>query len=57
MLMNTIKNYANQLVSGVVLLALFAAPAFALSTTMDDNHRNVSGAGFVLMVSLQRNAS
>ncbi len=55
--MNTIKSYANHLVSGVVLLALFAAPAFALSTTMDDNHRTVSGAGFVLMVSLQRNAS
>jgi hypothetical protein len=54
--MTMIKRYANHLFSGAVLLALFAAPAFALSTTIGDSHRTVTGAGFVLMVSLQRNA-
>ena len=55
--MNTMKKFGNHMVAGVVLFGLFAAPAFALTTTMDNSHRSVSGAGFVLMVSLQRNAS
>ncbi len=55
--MNMIKNYANHLVAGAVLFGLFAAPAFAIASTQNDGHRGVSGAGFVLMVSLQRNAS
>ncbi|MGB8818540.1 MAG: hypothetical protein WCC66_11530 [Rhizobiaceae bacterium] len=54
--MTMINRTANYLVSGAVLLALFAAPAFALAQTQNDGQRKISGAGLVLMVSLQRNA-
>ncbi len=54
--MNMIKRSANMLISGAVLVALFAAPAIALASSSGIGHRNVSGAGLVLMVSLQRNA-
>ena len=48
------KRTANFMVSGAVPLALFAAPAFALSTVRDDTPRKISGAGLVLIVSLQQ---
>lgn len=38
-----------------VLLGLFAAPAFAIASSKNDRHGKITGAGFVLMVSLQRN--
>lgn len=51
-----VTRISNFMVSGAVLLALFAAPAFALSTVKDDGARKISGAGLVLVVSLQRNS-
>lgn len=41
---------------GVVLAALFAAPlgGMAVANSMDDGAKSMSGAGFVLYVSLMR---
>ncbi|MGL4489395.1 MAG: hypothetical protein ACRCU5_08130 [Rhizobiaceae bacterium] len=39
-----------------IMLGLFAAPALAIASSDHDRHKKVTGAGFVLMVSLQRNA-
>lgn len=41
-----------------VLFALLAAPAFAIASASGDGlSKKVTGAGFVLMVSLQRNSA
>ena len=55
--MAIIKRFASHFAAAAILFGLFAAPAFAIASTANDGHRGVSGAGFVLMVSLQRNAS
>lgn len=41
-----------------ILFALLAAPALAIAATSGDGPaKKVTGAGFVLMISLQRNAA
>jgi hypothetical protein len=54
--MNKTQNAVSMFTVLAVLLGLFAAPALALASTNNDHKSKISGAGFVLMVSLQRNA-
>ena len=52
--MKTIHRRANFALSALVGLGLLLGPAFAISAVKHDGGRKVSGAGLVLMVSLQR---
>jgi pantothenate kinase type III len=55
--MTKAQNSVSMLTVVAIMLGLFAAPALAIAASAKDNNRKISGAGFVLMVSLQRNAS
>lgn len=52
--MKTIHRRANFALSVLVGIGLLLGPALAVSTVKNDDARKVSGAGLVLMVSLQR---
>jgi hypothetical protein len=52
--MKTIQNRANFALTALVGLGLLLGPAFAINAVKNDGARKVSGAGLVLMVSLQR---
>lgn len=52
--MKTIHSRANFALSAFVALGLLLGPAFAISAVRNDNGPKVTGAGLVLMVSLQR---
>jgi hypothetical protein len=54
--MTKIQNTVSMFTVLAVLLSLFAAPALAIASTNKESKRKMTGAGFVLMVSLQRNA-
>jgi hypothetical protein len=54
--MTKFQNTASMMTVFAVMLVLFAAPALAIAGSKGDGGRKVTGAGFVLMVSLQRNA-
>jgi hypothetical protein len=55
-IMTKTQNTVSMLTVLAVLLGLFAAPALAIAASKTDRHGKITGAGFVLMVSLQRNA-
>ena len=52
--MKTIHNRANFALAAFVGLGLLLGPAFAISAVKNNNGPKVTGAGLVLMVSLQR---
>ena len=52
--MKTTQNTVSMLTVLAVMLGLFAAPALAIAASNNDRHTKITGAGFVLMVSLQR---
>jgi uncharacterized membrane protein YgdD (TMEM256/DUF423 family) len=54
--MTKIQNTISMFSVLAVLLGLFAAPALAIAASKSELRMNNTGAGFVLMVSLQRNA-
>jgi hypothetical protein len=55
-IMTKMQNTVSMLTVFAVLLGLLAAPALAIASSKTDHHKKITGAGFVLMVSLQRNA-
>jgi hypothetical protein len=52
--MKTIQRHASFTLSAFVGLGLLIGPALAISAVKSDGGHKVSGAGLVLMVSLQR---
>jgi hypothetical protein len=54
--MNKTQNTLTMLTVLAIFLGLFAAPALALSTSKGERQGKMTGAGLVLMVSLQRNS-
>ena len=52
--MNFIHRFANFALSSLVGLMLIAGPALAISAVKSNDEKKISGAGLVLMVSLQR---
>ncbi len=55
--MTKTQNTVSMLTVLAVLLSMFAAPALAIASSNKEHHRKITGAGFVLMVFLQRNAN